>query len=187
MNFIVFSLIWYYFYFSVWTLNRETVFALLPQYWLYLMVSACTFCALRYSFRLARLFIFHNFRHRLCIRPSTRPPRTRVIDFILFEMFTVDEFTQLWINGTKTIMTDGDASMPNSRVTQAKSQLAKTLSIEAVSRWDSGNYTCKITSEPAVEITHSLRVLRQYFRIILHGYGENSLWRILWDQEISCS
>lgn len=72
----------------------------------------------------------------------------------------MDEFTLLWVNGTKTIMTDGDAATPNPRYFQSQDPIAKTLSIEGVTRWDSGDYTCRITSEPPVQITHTLVVLR---------------------------
>lgn len=40
-----------------------------------------------------------------------------------------------------------------------------TLIIEQVTRQDSGAYTCRITTTPPIEITHTLRVTRQYLSV----------------------
>ncbi|VVC26778.1 Hypothetical protein CINCED_3A020364 [Cinara cedri] len=80
---------------------------------------------------------------------------------------SVDDVAVIWINGTKSIMTDGVSSTADTRVKSGSPSEADTtqgssdhsLVIEQVSRWDSAQYTCRILSEPAVEITHTLRVI----------------------------
>lgn len=89
-----------------------------------------------------------------------------VSDFVC--AFAVDDVALLWINGTKTIMTDTFPSSLNPRVKpgprseSSSGSLDNTLIIEQVTRWDSGPYTCKITSTPPVVVTHTLHVTRQY-------------------------
>lgn len=77
---------------------------------------------------------------------------------------SVDDYAVLWINGTKSIMTDSYTMTTDPRVkpgpqseTSAGFQ-EHTLIIEQVTRMDSGSYTCRIASTPPVEITHTLRV-----------------------------
>lgn len=70
-------------------------------------------------------------------------------------------------------MTDTSSSTTDPRVKAGAPALKgsgfveNTLVIELVTRWDSGSYTCRITSEPLVSITHTLRVTRQYKLCIL--------------------
>lgn len=83
----------------------------------------------------------------------------------------VDELAVLWMNGTKSIMTDGYVVTPDLRVKPGKQSetstdfLDHTLIIEQVTRWDSGPYTCRIASTPPVEIIHTLHVTGQYLSI----------------------
>ncbi|XP_027849832.2 neural cell adhesion molecule 1-like isoform X1 [Aphis gossypii] len=77
---------------------------------------------------------------------------------------SVDDYAVMWINGTKSIMTDSYTMTTDPRVkpgpqseTSAGFQ-EHTLIIEQVTRMDSGSYTCRIASTPPVEITHTLRV-----------------------------
>lgn len=84
---------------------------------------------------------------------------------------TVDDYAVMWINGTKSIMTDSYTMTTDPRVkpgpqseTSAGFQ-EHTLIIEQVTRMDSGSYTCRIASTPPVEITHTLRVTRQYLSV----------------------
>lgn len=106
-------------------------------------------------------------------------------DFVFF-CITVDDVALIWINGTKSIMTDALITSTDPRV-KAGIPIDKsdhTLVIEQVTRWDSGSYTCKITSSPPVEIMHTLHVTRQYFLLnyifyYQHSYFPASFWRRL--------
>lgn len=75
-----------------------------------------------------------------------------------------DDYAVIWINGTKSIMTDNYPMTTDPRVkhgTQSETSAGiqeHTLIIEQVTRLDSGSYTCRITSTPPVDITHTLRV-----------------------------
>jgi len=77
---------------------------------------------------------------------------------------SVDDYAVMWINGTKSIMTDSYPITTDPRVKHgAQSETSAgfqehTLIIEQVTRMDTGSYTCRITSTPPVEITHTLRV-----------------------------
>lgn len=95
-------------------------------------------------------------------------------NLLCYIYITVDEVALIWINGTKSIMTDIFPSTTDPRIkpgpppeSPTPGFVEHTLVIEQVTRWDSGSYTCKITSEPPVEITHTLRVIRQYLCIHL--------------------
>jgi len=82
-----------------------------------------------------------------------------------------DDYAVMWINGTKSIMTDSYPITTDPRVkhgTQSETSAGfqeHTLIIEQVTRMDTGSYTCRITSTPPVEITHTLRVTRQYLSV----------------------
>jgi len=83
----------------------------------------------------------------------------------------IEDYAVIWINGTKSIMTDYYPMTTDPRVkhgtpseTSAGYQ-EHTLIIEQVTRMDSGSYTCRITTTPPLEITHTLRVTRQYLSV----------------------
>ncbi|KAL4135037.1 hypothetical protein QTP88_006703 [Uroleucon formosanum] len=75
-----------------------------------------------------------------------------------------DDYAVIWINGTKSIMTAYYSMTTDPRVksgTQSETSAEyqeHTLIIEQVTRMDSGFYTCRITTTPPLEITHTLRV-----------------------------
>ncbi|XP_060855803.1 neural cell adhesion molecule 1-like isoform X1 [Metopolophium dirhodum] len=75
-----------------------------------------------------------------------------------------EDYAVIWINGTKSIMTDYYTMTTDERVkhgTQSETSAGyqeHTLIIEQVTRMDSGFYTCRITTTPPLEITHTLRV-----------------------------
>lgn len=78
---------------------------------------------------------------------------------------SLDEVVLIWINGTNSIMTDNFASSTDPRIkpgtpVSTPGFVEHALIIEQVTRWDSGSYTCKITSSPPVSITHTLRVIQ---------------------------
>lgn len=106
-------------------------------------------------------------------------PMAPVSDFrFVLHVFTVDDIAVIWINGTNSIMTDGYASTTDPRIKPGPSQEPKsgdkfvehTLVIEQVTRFDSGTYTCRVMSEPPVQITHTLGVTRQYIIFILYAF-----------------
>lgn len=83
----------------------------------------------------------------------------------------IDDYAVIWINGTKSIMTAYYSMTTDPRVksgTQSETSAEyqeHTLIIEQVTRMDSGFYTCRITTTPPLEITHTLRVTRQYLSV----------------------
>jgi len=85
--------------------------------------------------------------------------------------YIIDDYAVIWINGTKSIMTDNYLMTTDPRVkpgTKSETSAAyqeNTLIIEQVTRMDSGSYTCRITTTPPIEITHTLRVTRQYLSV----------------------
>jgi len=85
--------------------------------------------------------------------------------------YIIDDYAVIWINGTKSIMTDNYPMTADTRVkpgSQSETSAGiqeRTLIIEQVTRQDSGSYTCRITTTPPIEITHTLHVTRQYLSV----------------------
>ncbi|XP_022177691.1 neural cell adhesion molecule 1-like isoform X2 [Myzus persicae] len=92
-----------------------------------------------------------------------------------------DDYAVIWINGTKSIMTDYYPMTTDPRVkpgTQLETAVGiqeYTLIIEQVTRQDSGSYTCRITTTPPIEITHTLRVTHPAKVLTVQAMGPSGL------------
>nr|CAD7425514.1 unnamed protein product [Timema monikensis] len=66
-----------------------------------------------------------------------------------------DAYVVMWIHGSTTLFTDNVQQHKDSRLRRHPNN---TLEISRVAGEDSGTYTCKISAQPVVEISHTLNV-----------------------------
>ncbi|CAG2053987.1 unnamed protein product [Timema podura] len=66
-----------------------------------------------------------------------------------------DAYVVMWIHGSTTLFTDNVQQHKDARLRRHPNN---TLEISRVTGEDSGTYTCKISAQPVVEISHTLNV-----------------------------